>query len=738
MLTDTKFPYYNSPEIWGGMECTINRVNNDFFDQLKCAGFYDRETDIERIASLGVKAFRFPVLWELHQPQQSIAIDWSWATKNLDVLRARSIEPIVGLVHHGSGPAFTNLASKQFPGLLAQYAAEVAKQFPWVTYYTPVNEPLTTARFSGLYGIWYPHKSNDLSFARMLLNQLKGVVLSMQEIRKVNPDAKLVQTEDLGKTYATEFLQYQADFENERRWLTGDLLCGKVLPGHEMWEYLINTGISEEDILFFAENPCPPDIMGFNHYVTSERFLDDDVHKYPSHMHGGNWLDKYVDTEAVRIDHGRQSGLKVLLTEAWNRYKLPMAITEAHIHCTREEQMRWLKEVWDTCVDLNQSGICVKAMTVWSIFGAYGWNKLLTCDKGDYEPGVFDLRSSSPRPTQLTKMIRELSTHGQFDHPVLNEKGWWHRPVRFYDFDARDKHVKNLSMHSQPTKTQPVLIIGKSGTLGNAFARICELRAIPYHLVGRDECDLCNEKMIHQAINTYKPWAVINAAGFVRVDDAEAEVDKCYFDNTIGPELLANVCRTLGIKLLSFSSDLVFDGQKHVPYLESDEVSPLNIYGKSKAKKEQLVLRADPSALIIRTSAFFGPWDNYNFVNHVLNTTAAGKVFTAVSDVTISPTYVPDLVNAALDLLIDDEKDVWHLANDGEVTWSDLALDVARRGGRDASLIDPQPLETMNWRAARPYYSVLKSEKGMMLPSLEQALKRYFEEKKSWKLAAAV
>ena len=737
MLTDTKFKYYSSPEVWGGMECTINRVNDDFFDQLKCSGFYERETDIELIASLGIKAFRFPVLWELHQPQQTTEIDWSWADKNLNALRKNGIEPIVGLVHHGSGPSFTSLASKRFPELLSRYAGEVAKQFPWIKYYTPVNEPLTTARFSGLYGIWYPHKSNDLSFARMLLNQLKGVVLSMQEIRRINPDAKLVQTEDLGKTYANEFLQYQADFENERRWLTGDLLCGKVMPGHEMWEYLIQSGISEEDILFFAENPCPPDIMGFNHYVTSERFLDDDIEKYPSHMHGGNWLDKYVDTEAVRIDHGRESGLKTLLTEAWNRYQLPMAITEAHIHCTREEQMRWLKEVWDTCVQLNQSGIQVNAVTVWSIFGAYGWNKLLTCEKGDYEPGVFDLRSKSPRPTLLSRMIRQLSEHGAFDHPVLQEKGWWHRSVRFYDFDGRVTRVKNISGSPQK-KPQPVLIIGKSGTLGNAFARICALRAIPYHLVGRDECDLCNEPMIQQAFNTYKPWAVINAAGFVRVDDAESEIDKCYFDNTIGPELLANACRTLGIKLLSFSSDLVFDGQKQVPYIESDEVSPLNIYGKSKARKEQLVLHADPSALIIRTSAFFGPWDNYNFVSHVLNATAAGNPFTAVSDVTVSPTYVPDLVNAALDLLIDDEKDVWHLANDGEVTWSDLAIDVARRGGRDSNLIVPQSLESMNWRAARPYYSVLKSEKGMMLPSLEQALKRYFEEKKSWRLAAAV
>ena len=130
-------------------------------------------------------------------------------------------------MHHGSGPAFTNLLDPQFPVLLAQYAKQVAGQFPHINYYTPVNEPLTTARFSGLYGLWYPHKKDDTAFLKMLLNEIKGIVLSMQAIREINPLAKLVQTEDLGKTYSTRSLKYQADFENRRRWLTYDLLCGK-------------------------------------------------------------------------------------------------------------------------------------------------------------------------------------------------------------------------------------------------------------------------------------------------------------------------------------------------------------------------------------------------------------------------------------------------------------------------------------------------------------------------------
>src|SRR5690606_8723490 len=134
-------------------------------------------------------------------------------------------------------PEYTDLLDPEFPQKLARYAAKVAAQFPWVTRYTPINEPLTTARFSGLYGHWYPHEQNDVSLVMMLINQLKGVVLSMQEIRKINPSAILIQTADLGKTYSTALLQYQATMENHRRFLTHDILCGRFNHSHPLWDY---------------------------------------------------------------------------------------------------------------------------------------------------------------------------------------------------------------------------------------------------------------------------------------------------------------------------------------------------------------------------------------------------------------------------------------------------------------------------------------------------------------------
>ena len=714
------------PELWGGIECTINRVGDVFRDQLDHTGYYNREDDIALFASLGIKAFRLPILWERHQPSPETAIDWTWASKQLDKLRQHNILPIAGLLHHGSGPAFTNLLDKKFPELLASYAAKVAEQFPFLEYYTPVNEPLTTARFSGLYQLWYPHHKSDKSFVHMVMNQAKGIVLSMQAIRKINPNAKLVQTEDLGKTYATKKLRYQATFENRRRWLVFDLLAGRFMKKHPLWDYFIKY-TDEASINFFIENPCPPDIIGVNHYVTSERFLDHEFKEYPKHMVGGNRRNRYADVEAVRVSHGQPSGVKVLVRELWERYKLPIALTEVQLHCHREEQLRWFRQMWNACIELHAEGVDIRAITAWSLLGAQGWNKLLTED-GEYEAGIFDVRSGEPRLTALGRLLGELSNGVEEKYPFLKEAGWWQRNMRFVKASQREKLN---GYFAKANTSRPLLIIGKTGTLGKAFAKLCELRALPYRLLSRKDVDIADEQQIRNVIDLHKPWAIVNAAGFVRVDDAEEEKDVCFISNVTGPVNLAKVCRELGIRFITFSSDLVFDGKKNNPYLESDQVFPLNVYGASKARSETMVIQECPDALVIRTSAFFGPWDQYNFASHVISALEQQQPFTATSDVLISPTYVPDLVNNALDLLIDEEKHIWHISNAGETSWYDLAREVAARAKLNKKLIQPRSLKTMEYRAPRPAYSVLKSEKGMVLPKLDNALERYFVEKRT-------
>lgn len=711
------------PELWGGIECTINRVQDDFFDQLESAGHYQRTGDLELLADTGIKKIRYPILWEKHQLQKDSIIDWSWISGQLQQLQSRKIDVIAGLVHHGSGPAFTNMLDECFPVLLASYAEKVIQQFPHLNCFTPVNEPLTTARFSGLYGLWYPHKTDDTSFLKMLLNELKGVVLSMQAIRKINPGAKLVQTEDLGKTYSTRPLQYQADFENERRWLTYDLLCGKVTKEHRLWKYLLKQKITEKELSFFQENVCVPDVFGFNHYPTSERFLDGRLNRYPKHMHCGNGRHAYADIEAVRVELKEETGLEVLLKEAWQRYGQPIAVTEVHLHCHREEQLRWFKYVWNSCNKLSTEGVHIKAVTSWAMLGSFGWNKLLIAPNGDYEPGVFDVRNGTPRPTALAGYLKSLKEEATY-HPLSVDQGWWHRPTRFFHKPMRLHH--RVEMVSECSA--PLLIIGKNGTLGRAFAKVCENRFLQYKFLSREECNICDIASIRSALEKYRPWAMVNTAGFVRIDDAEKEKEKCFADNTTGAQNLAIAAAQYGVKLVTYSSDLVFDGEKRAPYTEDDKTNPLNTYGFTKVKAEEAVLKANPDALVIRASAFFGPWDEYNFAHYVRRSLLNKERINVARDAVISPTYIPDLVHATLDLLVDEEKGIWHLANNGELSWADFANEIADRFNLSRKYINAIRSSDFNYAAKRPLYSVLSSGRGVLLPSLEDALKRYMSE----------
>jgi dTDP-4-dehydrorhamnose reductase len=291
--------------------------------------------------------------------------------------------------------------------------------------------------------------------------------------------------------------------------------------------------------------------------------------------------------------------------------------------------------------------------------------------------------------------------------------------------------MQGVNVKGEPTR--PLLITGATGTLGGAFARICEMRGLSYRLLTRGEMDIADPSSVEKALADYKPWAIVNAAGYVRVDDAESEPERCVRENTTGPQVLAEACARHHLSCLTFSSDLVFDGSKGSPYVESDAARPLNVYGRSKLEAESLV-NLYPSALMIRTSAFFGPWDEYNFPTLALGALSRGHHFHAAGDVIVSPTYVPDLVHASLDLLIDGECGLWHLTNRGETNWADFARSVAAGAGFDPSLIQARPAQSFGWRAPRPAFTALTSERGLLLPPLEDAIARYLKDcKASWR-----
>lgn len=710
-MTDSRSPL----ALWGGVECTIARIGDDYRDQVTETGHLQRLGDIELIAGLGVKAVRYPILWEAVAPDRADDLDFSWTDARLALLRERGIEVIGGLVHHGSGPHYTSLLDPEFPAKLADYAARVAERYPWITQWTPVNEPLTTARFSGLYGHWYPHRHDYPSFLRVLANECDGTLRAMKAIRSVIPAAKLVQTEDLGKTFSTAPLRDQARHENERRWLSFDLLAGMVDEKHGWRHMLLEAGVRGATLDALASGEARPDLLGINHYLTSERFLDHRVDLYPDLEPGGNGRDTYVDAEAVRVKRLHlRTGLAPRLREAWERYGIPIAVTEVHHGCTRDEQLRWFAEAWKTAGTLREEGVDVRAVTLWSLFGNVDWRSLLTRNDGVYDVGAFDVRGPNPRPTLIASAARAFANGEEFDHPVLDAPGWWRRSERLYPWHARCKSIDG-------GEARKLLITGATGTLGNAFARICDHRGLPFCLTTRAELDICDPASIAAAIERFRPWAIVNTAGFVRVADAEREQDACFSANAKGPEMLAQACVEAGIPLVTFSSDLVFDGQLGREYREDDPVTPTGVYGLSKAEAEQNVLDIAKQALVIRTSAFFGPWDKYNFAWNILGALARGEPVEACPKTQISPTYVPDLCHATLDLLIDGETGVWHLANQGKLSWHEFARRVAEGAGYDPALVLPRP-------APQSSNTALTSDRGAMLRPVDHAIHDYLDQ----------
>ncbi|WBQ19396.1 MULTISPECIES: SDR family oxidoreductase [Sphingobium] len=711
-------------ELWAGPECTVNRIGDRFADQLRLTGHHDRDADLDLIAQTGAKAVRYPILWERVAPEHPDKRDWSWSDRRMAGLRDRGIRPIVGLIHHGSGPRYTNLLREDFASGLARHARAAAERYPWVEAWTPVNEPCTTARFSCLYGHWYPHLRDERAFWLALLNQVDGTRLAMRQIRAINPQAQLIQTDDLGRTYATAAMREQAAFDNQRRWMGWDLLLGRVNEDHPLHDRLAAMGLRGR-LEAIADDPCPPDIIGINHYLTSDRFLDHRVRRYPAELRGGNDQRAFVDTEAVRVLEPGAGGFGGALREAWERYGLPLAVTEAHNGCTREEQMRWTKAAWDDAQALRAQGIDIRAITSWALFGSQGWNTLLTA-RGAYEPGAYDGRADIPRPTAICSLLRSLATAGPPDHVVLQGEGWWRREARltqgriFRPASARE-HDLTRSLRSV-SALPPVLIVGATGTLGQAMGRACAERNIFHAMSGRSDLNLLDMGSIIGALEHYRPWLVINAAGWVRVDEAEDDAQTCLAVNADGAARLARACADRDVATVTFSTDLLFDGLLGRALTEDDVAAPLNVYGRSKALAEAAIRTLPGSHLVVRTAAFFSPFDSQNFAVHVVDTLSRGRRFAAVRDHVVSPTYVPSLCDAVLDLAIDGARGVRHVTHGEGLSWADFARRIARATGLDPALIDDVTGAAAGWRAKRPTNVALHSNGGKLLPSLDEAI----------------
>jgi len=412
------------PAVWAGVESAHLRVGDRIRDQLAETGHDRRISDLDRLPELGVRAVRYPVLWGRDAGGlRRDATDWTWAAARLERLGALGIDPMVELLHHGFGPPGADPRDPRWPERFGAYAGQVARRFPWVHTWLPINEPLTTARFAGLYGWWWPHRMDMPAFARLLLAQCLAVRAATRAIRAEIPGAVIVVNEDAGAVRGTPEVAGAVRHDDTRRWLAFDLLTGRVVPGHPFWGILAALPGIEPSLVSLAADPASPDVLGLDYYITSDRWLDHRTYAFPAELRGGGHGLEYVDVEAVRVVGVAISGFEHALRTAWDRYHLPLALTEVQLAGGAVDQVAWWQEAWRSALEAQATGVDVRAVTAWGVFGSWDWDSVLRVTGRTWAPGCLS-SDGGPAGEALVDAI-----HGCRHVTAANRdaSGWWRR-----------------------------------------------------------------------------------------------------------------------------------------------------------------------------------------------------------------------------------------------------------------------------------------------------------------------
>jgi dTDP-4-dehydrorhamnose reductase len=262
-----------------------------------------------------------------------------------------------------------------------------------------------------------------------------------------------------------------------------------------------------------------------------------------------------------------------------------------------------------------------------------------------------------------------------------------------------------------------ILVTGSNGQLGSEIKDlVTNYKDFNFFFRDLPELNICDAEALNTFIFNQNIYAVINCAAYTAVDQAEEDVEIAEQVNSIGVLNLVNALKKVNGKLIHISTDYVFDGNNFLPYKESDPVSPIGVYGKTKRAGELVILNSSIDALVIRTSWLYSAYGN-NFVKTMLKLGHERDELGVIFDQVGTPTYAGDLAKTCLDILLDKSSEnismngkIYHYSNEGVTSWYDFAKSIMELGSIDCKV---RPIETKDYPtpAKRPHFSVLNKTK---------------------------
>lgn len=367
--------------------------------------------DLGLASQAGATFLRWGVPWYRVNPEPG-QWEWSWVDRVVDRFGELGLRPVIDLLHYGTPLWLENqFAHPDYPKVVAEYAVAFAERYgPTVTDYTPVNEPMIHALFSGVYGYWPPYLTGDTGLTTMVRALAEGFVRTQQGITEVLGERATFMHVDAS-------LRYTGDVDGEHRalaarlreqaYLVEDLVTGRVDASHPLLPVLGAGGMDEATLAWFADNPVHPHVMGVNYYprISTEVF-EEGVH------HGGGFADPRPAQDAG------VSGLVEVLTAAERRYGAPVMLTETAVTAPVADRVAWLHESVAAIRAMRTLGHRVVGYTWWPVFDMYEWTyRHGTGERAEYllTMGLYDLVEDGRggldrRPTPVADTFRTLAT----------------------------------------------------------------------------------------------------------------------------------------------------------------------------------------------------------------------------------------------------------------------------------------------------------------------------------------